>query len=153
MNSYTKIKQQILKKIIEILDQRIESTKQAIATAKESRDNETKCSSGDKYETSRTLMQLEVEKNRVLLNQTLNIRNELIQISFNKKFYKVEFGSLVFTNSENYFISFAIGKIEVENQNFYSISIASPIGKALKDKTPGMDFQFQNRKIIITEII
>jgi hypothetical protein len=79
----TDIKKQILYKIIEIIDNRIESTKIALAAAKESRDNETKCSVGDKYETSRTMMQLEVEKNRVLLNQTLNIKNKLTQININ----------------------------------------------------------------------
>ena len=148
----TDIKKQILNKIIEIIDSRIESTKMALAAAKESRDNETKCSVGDKYETSRTMMQLEVEKNRVLLNQTLNIKNKLTQIKVNNKHNSVEFGCLVKTSYENYFISFAIGKIEIDNEQYYCISLVSPVGNLLKNKKAGDRIKFQGREIIILEI-
>ena len=63
---------------MKIIDQRIESTKQAIEYARESRDNETKCSSGDKYETGRTMMNFELEKSRMLLNKTLNTKNDFL---------------------------------------------------------------------------
>ena len=153
MNNSTKIKKQILDKIISIIDERIESTKLAIASAKESRDNETKCSSGDKYETGRTMMNFELEKIRVLLNKTLSTKNDLLQIDLHKKHDKVTFGSLVFTSSGNYFISIAIGKIEVANDTFYSISLASPIGKLLNNKTKDDKFSFQNREITILKIV
>jgi len=153
MNNSTKIKKQILDKIISIIDERIESTKLAIASAKESRDNETKCSSGDKYETGRTMMNFELEKTRVLLNKTLSTKNDLLQIDLHKKHDKVTFGSLVFTSSGNYFISIAIGKIEVANDIFYSISLASPIGKLLNNKTKDDIFSFQNRDITILKIV
>ncbi len=148
----TDIKKQLLNKITEIIDNRIESTKIALAAAKESRDNETKCSVGDKYETSRTMMQLEVEKNRVLLNKTLNIKNKLTQINVNKKHDKIEFGSLVKTSYENYFISYAIGKIEVDNEVYYCISLVSPVGNLLKDKKARDKIKFQGREITILEI-
>jgi len=153
MNNSTNIKKQILDKIISIIDERIKSTKLAIAFAKESRDNETKCSSGDKYETGRTMMNFELEKTRVLLNKTLSIKNDLLQIDLHKKHDKVTFGSLVFTNNGNYFISIAIGKIEVANETFYSISLASPIGKLLNNKTKDDKFSFQNREITILKIV
>jgi transcription elongation GreA/GreB family factor len=148
----TDIKKQILYKIIEIIDNRIESTKIALAAAKESRDNETKCSVGDKYETSRTMMQLEVEKNRVLLNQTLNIKNKLTQININKKHDQIEFGSLVNTNHEKYFIAFAVGKIEIGNEQYYCISMVSPVGNLLKDKKVNDTIKFQGKEITILEI-
>ncbi len=153
MNNSTKIKKQILDKIIAIIDERIESTKLAIASAKESRDNETKCSSGDKYETGRTMMNFELEKTRVLLNKTLSIKNDLLQIDLHKKHDKVTFGSLVFTSNGNYFISIAIGKIEVANETFYSISLASPMGKLLNNKEKNDIFSFQNREITILKIV
>ena len=153
MNNSTNIKKQILDKIISIIDERIKSTKLAIAFAKESRDNETKCSSGDKYETGRTMMNFELEKTRVLLNKTLSIKNDLLQIDLHKKHDKVTFGSLVFTSNGNYFISIAIGKIEVANETFYSISLASPIGKLLNNKTKDDKFSFQNREITILKIV
>ncbi len=153
MNNSTKIKQQILNKIIEIIDQRIESTMQAIASARESRDNETKCSSGDKYETGRTMMNFELEKSRVLLNKTLNTKNELLQIDLHKKNDKITIGSLVITTNGNYFIAIGIGKIEVANETCYSISLVSPIGKILNNKKVGDEFKFQGKEITINEIV
>ncbi|MCF6356185.1 MAG: hypothetical protein L3J54_00140 [Draconibacterium sp.] len=153
MTMSTKIKQQILNKIIEIIDKQIESTKLAIASAKESRDNETKCSSGDKYETGRTMMNFELEKTRVLLNKTLSTKNDLLQINLHKKHNKVTFGSLVFTTNGNYFICIALGKTEVANETFYSISLASPIGKLLNGKKEKAKFTFQGKDVIIMKIL
>ncbi len=147
------IKEQIFEKIILLLNQRIEFARQAINSAKESRDNETKSSVGDKYETSRTLMQMEVEKNRVQLTKTEMLKSELLKINLRQKLKSVEFGSLVITTQNNYFILSAIGKIDIENQSYFCISLASPIGKLLHTKKVGDSFSFQGNDIEITEII
>ncbi len=146
------IKEQLLHKIISLLDQRTELVRVAIDSAKESRDNETKSSVGDKYETGRTLMQMEVEKNRIQLTKTESLKNELLKINLHKKFDQVEFGSLVKTSQNNYFISSALGKIEVNNEIFYCISLASPIGKLLHTKKAGDQFSFQGKEILINNI-
>lgn len=151
--SNTNIKKLILTKIIEIIDTQIESTKLALEAAKESRDNETKCSVGDKYETSRTMMQLEVEKNRVLLNQSLKIKNQLTQIKLHKTSETIQFGNLVLTNHENYFIAFAVGKIEIGDNEYYCISLASPGGNLLKNKKRGDKIKFRGKELTITEVI
>ena len=146
------IKELIFKEIISLLNQRIEFARQAINSAKESRDNETKSSVGDKYETSRTLMQMEVEKNRVQLTKTEMLKSELLKINLHHKFETVEFGSLVITAQNSYFISSAIGKIDIKNQSYFCISLASPIGKLLHTKKVGDNFSFQGKKIEITDI-
>ncbi|MCK5729815.1 MAG: hypothetical protein KAH68_01990 [Draconibacterium sp.] len=153
MNKTTNIKEQILTQIMKIIDQRIESTKQAIEYARESRDNETKCSSGDKYETGRTMMNFELEKNRVLLNKTLNTKNDLLQINLYKKNDIITLGSLVTTTNGNYFIAIGIGKIEVANAIYYSISLVSPIGKLINNRKVGDKFKFQGKEIIILVIV
>lgn len=153
MNKTTEIKESIFNRIIEIIDERIETTKRAIESARESRDNETKCTVGDKYETGRSMMQFEMEKNRVQLNKTLNLKNELSQIDLHKKNEKVTLGSLVIVTNGSYFISIGIGKLEVANEPIYSISLASPIGKLLNNKKVGDEFKFQGKEITITEIV
>ena len=153
MKNATKIKQQILNQIIEIIDEKVETAKQAIESARESRDNETKCTVGDKYETGRSMMQMEMEKNRVQLNKTLNLKNELSQINLNKKNNRVTLGSLVVATNGNYFIAIGIGKLMADNEIIYSISLASPIGKLLNNKKVGDKFKFQEKEIIITEIV
>ena len=147
------IKEKILIQILKMMDEQIKDIKLAIESAKESRDNETKCTSGDKYETGRAMMQLELEKNRVLLNKTLKLVNKLSQINLKKGYSKVEFGSLVYTNLGNYFISIGIGKIEIDNKTYYSISLASPIGEKLKNKKTGDSFEFQKKTVSVMQII
>lgn len=153
MKKTTNIKESIFNLIIEIIENRVETTKLAIDSAKESRDNETKSSMGDKYETGRAMIQMELEKNRVQLNKALNLKNELEQIDLQKKYNKIEFGSLVITSNGSYFISIGIGKLIVENETIYSISLASPIGKLLNNKKAGDKFIFQGKENTVLEIV
>lgn len=76
--------------------------RKAIDLAIEARDNDSKSSVGDKYETNRAMMQIELEKNNRQLAQYLKQKKELSDIDINKTFDKVEFGSLVLTNQGNY---------------------------------------------------
>ncbi|RXQ97332.1 3-oxoacyl-ACP synthase [Ancylomarina salipaludis] len=143
----------VYNKILAELDRKIEVIQSAIASAKESRNSDTKSSAGDKYETGREMMQIEIEKNEVLLNQTLKHRKELARIDSSEEFNKVSFGSLVVTDQGTYFISIGIGKIQIGNQVCYAISLASPIGGLLKDKLIGDEVQFQGRIFKIKEIV
>ncbi len=146
-------KEKLYNKIMTLIDERIASAQLAIATAKESRDSETKSSVGDKYETGRTLMQQEVEKNRIQLHKAEKIKTELENIDLRKKFNKVEFGSLVSDGKIMYFISTALGKIEVDGKSCFCISLASPIGKALRNKCVGDKISFMGKTIEIVEIV
>ena len=145
-------KEKLYSKIMALIDERIESAQMAIAAAKESRDNETKSSVGDKYETGRTLMQQEVEKNRVQLHKTERLKTELENIDLKKKFNKVEFGSLVSDGKNLYFIATALGNIEVDGKSCFCISLASPIGKALHNKCVGDKVSFMGRTIEIVAV-
>jgi transcription elongation GreA/GreB family factor len=146
------IKQLIFTEVMKIIAERIDLAKQAIESAKESRDNETKSSVGDKFETGRTLMQFEVEKSKVQLKKTEKLKSELLKINIQRKYTKVEFGSLVYTNKWNYFISIGIGKININKKEYVCISLASPIGKALYNKTENDTVSFNQSEIVISKI-
>ena len=147
------LKQLILNQLQKIIDKKIETVKTVIKSTKEARDSDTKSSAGDKHETGRAMMQIELEKNEVQLSRTLYLKNELSRINIQKEYNKVEFGSLVVTNQGNYFISIGIGKIEVNNETYFSISIASPIGNLLHNKKIGDKVQFKEREFIIQNIV
>ena len=147
-----KIKSLLLNKLNEILDLKIETAKKAIESAKESRDNDTKSSAGDKYETGRAMMQMEMDKSELQLHHALNLKNELHQINIKKTHEKAEFGSLVRTNQGNYFIALGIGKIIINNESYYAISLASPIGELLHGKSAGDNIMFKEKEIVINEI-
>lgn len=147
------IKKELLSQINNTLDEKIVKLKMAIVSAKEARDNETKSSVGDKYETGRTLMQQEVEKNRVLLKQTEHSKSELSRLNPIKKIDAAGYGCIVKTNQYNYFISSAFGKMSVDNETYFCISLASPIGKLLHTKKVGDKFIFQGKEIIIQDVL
>ena len=145
-------KEIIVNHIQKILDTRIETAIRDIEMAIESRDNETKSTVGDKYETGRSMVQFELEKYNDQLNKAIQLKNELLQIDLHKNYTRVEFGSIVFTKNDCYFISIGLGKIEINNQTWYSISLASPIGQALFNKSAGDKIKFQGKEIVIIEI-
>lgn len=153
MSKHEQAKAGIFEQIRELLNTRTEELTQAIASIKESRDNESKSSAGDKYETGRAMMQIELDKNETQLRNTLQLKSELSHINLQQSYDRVAFGSLVITNQENYFIAVGMGKIMLGDVAYYAISMASPIGMVLKDQKVGQKISFQGREIAILEII
>ncbi|MDQ3050659.1 MAG: 3-oxoacyl-ACP synthase [Bacteroidota bacterium] len=152
MNNPATIKEQILKQISDSLSEKVSDAMHAIASAKESRNNDTKSSAGDKFETGRAMMQMEIDTNEIQLNKSLHQQQELSQIDIRRNYEKVEAGSLVMTNHENYFISIAMGKIIAGDKIFYAISLASPIGMILRNKVRGEKIEFHGRVLEILHI-
>ena len=147
------LKSKIYSIIEKSLVQKIEQAKSAIASAKETRDNDTKSSAGDKYETGREMMQAEIDKNEAQLSKNLQLINSIKKIDLNRKYGKIEFGSLVETNYGLYFISIANPKITIGQKDIFSVSLASPLGKALFKKQVGDKVMFNQREFIIENIV
>ncbi len=147
------LKNSIYQHLSKTLTPKIAALNEALVSAKESRNSDTKSSAGDKHETSRALAQIEIDKLEMQLEKTLILEKELQSIQLNKKYDKVEMGGLVITNQENYFISIGIGKIEVNDKIYYAISMNSPIGEVLKFKKVGEKISFNGREIVVEEIL
>ncbi|MCK3685090.1 GreA/GreB family elongation factor [Maribellus sp. YY47] len=146
------IKPLIIEKLNEVIQEKIMLLTKAISGAKESRDNETKSSVGDKYETGRAMVQMEMEKTQAQLSLIENQKASLSRIDLNRNFSTVEFGSLVKTNLGTYFISIAFGKIETGDETVFCLSPVSPVGKALAGKKAGDKVMFQGKSIEIRTI-
>ncbi len=138
--------------LMESLNEKIQEQEISILSARESRDRETKSSAGDKHETSRAMMQEEMSNQAKQLQKNLDMRDDLLRIEMVRSCEHVGFGNLVFTDAGIYFLSIGIGQVEMEKKTYFVISMASPIGKLLKDKKKGEEFIFQNRKLKIIEI-
>jgi hypothetical protein len=134
------------------LDVMINETRESIKSAIESRDNDTKSSAGDKHETARAMVQIEIDKSEDQLKKTIDLQSELLSLNLDKEYKKIEKGCLVVTNTETFFISIGLGKILFNDSIYYAISLASPIGALLKDKVVGDKVQFNGREILVREI-
>ncbi|WP_167606913.1 3-oxoacyl-ACP synthase [Maribellus sediminis] len=145
-------KTQLIDRLTFEIDKKIQLLHEAIAAAKESRDNETKSSVGDKYETGRAMVQMEIEKNQAQLSKTEAFKNSLTKIDSNTQVRAITFGSLVLTSQGLYFFALPYGKIEVEGTPVFCLSLASPIGQALAGKSIGESVIFQGRELKILEL-
>ncbi len=135
-----------------LLDQKIAVLKDNLETLTEARNNEDKCTVGDKYETGRAMTQMELEKADLQLRKSEDMKTTLSKVDLKNNPRKVEFGALVETNSGIYFFCIPYGKIEVKENTVFCLSPVSPIGKMLLGKTVGEHVQFQGIEIHIKQI-
>ena len=146
------LKQALYKTLLHQLEQKIIETKVSIKSAIESRDNDTKSSAGDKHETARAMVQIEIDKSEDQLKKIVELQNELLSLNLEKQYKKIEKGCLVVTNTETFFISIGLGKILFNESIYYAISLVSPIGALLKDKVVGDKVQFNGKELLVKGI-
>ncbi len=114
---------------------------------------ETKSSSGDKYETSRAMIQIEREKNSKQIKEIENLKKQLLLIkSIKVNNSKVSQGSIVYTSNSNYFISISCKLYENESNTIYCVSPKTPIAKEYLGKKVGDEVNFNNIISIIEKI-
>jgi hypothetical protein len=129
---FPSLKKKLFAHCIAYIQQRIGNAQEAIETAQAAANEETKSSAGDKYETGRSMMQLEMEKNSIQLEQSIKLRNVLDQIKIDRKLDSAHPGSLVITDQSNFFIAISVGQIVLDGTTFLIISQDSPIGAKLR---------------------
>lgn len=99
------------------------------------------------------MAQIEMDNVQRQLIQAENQRKELQKIDTSKPNLKAGFGTLVLTDKGIYLIGVGIGVVTLEKQDFYCISLSSPIGQILNGKPIGDTITFRNNSFIIKEII
>ena len=134
------------------IDQRIVLAQKAMDDIQESANQETKSSAGDKYETSRAMMQQEKDKHADQLDQAQELRRQLELLDPAITQTQIQTGSLVQTNEGQYYLSVSLGKMVLDNQTVFVLSAAAPLGQALLHKRTGDKIVFQNRSIEILSI-
>ncbi len=153
MKDHKDIKALICKELETLLDARLVEAEAAIAAALDARNNDTKSSAGDKYETGREMIQIEINKSETQRGKALMLKKDLARIDLHKHYTKSEFGSLVITSQEKYFLSIGFGKLTLADETYVAISLGSPIGIVLQDKAIGAKVQFQGKEFVILEIV
>ena len=146
------IKQQLYNLCQEFISKRILAARQAIEEAQAAANEETKSSSGDKYETGRAMAQLEIEKNSAQLAEAFNTKRSLEQIKIDKQTDKALPGSLVITDNGNFFISISVGELVVENVTYIAVSAQSPAGARLMGLEVGATFALGSRTYRISQL-
>lgn len=127
--SKTLTKEIIINALQKEIDIKIDDIKINIEHLKNSLNSETKSSMGDKYETSRSMIQSELEnysQQNLIQQRNKNVLNSIERTAKNEI---SDFGSLIQTSKGLYFLGLGMGKVNIKSQDVYCISLSSPIGK------------------------
>lgn len=146
------IKQELLQVCMDYVNKRIYSYKLEMDTIKDSIENNDKGSSEDDDSGNGKLLN-DLEKNAQHLNDATKMLETLKQINPKIQNESGTLGSIVFTQTNTFFLSVSVGKIEFDNSSYFAISLQSPIGMLLKNKTKGDQINFNGTLYTITNII
>ncbi|AIM36301.1 hypothetical protein KO02_06010 [Sphingobacterium sp. ML3W] len=126
------------------VEDRIANLELALKSAHEASTDDTKSSAGDKYETTREMMQQDIARCQMQLAEAKKDESILNGLSQPKPLGFVQNGSIVNTNLGVYFIAISIGVVPIDKEKVFVISNLSPIGKLLLKKKIGESFSFNN---------
>ena len=146
------IKTKLYQKCCQIVEKQTKAIQVNLAEVQEAANNETKSSAGDKHETGRAMAQLETEKLSSQLTETLKLKHTLDKINTEENKDTIGLGSIVKTNNGNFYVAISLGRIDFENEIYFAISSASPIGQLLLTKKEQDSFSFNDNTYKILSV-
>lgn len=148
MKNRLQIKKELLKACFYFVEEKHNTISNSIASNKNDLFSETKSSAGDKHETGRAMIQLEMEKSGQQLAVINQMKAVLEKISIENTSKSICLGSLIITNKANYFLAISAGKITINTIDYFVVSTNSPIGNQLLGKKPGEIISFNTAEIL-----
>ena len=146
------MKQQILNRYKEILQDRIDVFQDMILGLTLDAQNDAKGSAGDKHETALSMMHIEQEKLNYKLKEVLEQQSILNKIDASQVHNKVALGSLVQANGMLLFISAALPKITLEDKTVFALSPQSPQGSKLLGNGVAFSVEVNGKMYLIERI-
>ncbi len=119
----------------------------------DSSEEETKSSAGDKYETTREMIQAEKEKLAGRIEETTKFQHIVSGLQPTESSATVQSGSLVRTENGWMYLSVSLGTVEVEGQKIFVISPIAPIGQAMLGKREGQTFSLNGKSQTIQTLL
>jgi hypothetical protein len=147
------LKQKVYEHCLMLLNDKINLLQQTLADLKESGSNETKSTAGDKHETALAMLQIEQANTREQLHAVAAQKDILQKIYPSLKLAAVVNGCLIKTDKGWFFISVALGKLQVEHSTIIALSSQSPLGKKFMGLKPGDSAALNNMVYKIESIV
>lgn len=137
---------------IRFLQERMEAAERAMQEAQEAANNEEKSSAGDKYETARSMSQLDKEMNARQLEAARQQLQHLQQVNVDSGQDIFVVGSVARIGGQYYFLSVGLGSIQLEGRKVWYLSPQAPLSKVLFQKQAGDTVLFQGKNSTIEEV-
>ena len=129
-----KIKEALFSQCKSFVNKRLQTVEAVLSSNQKALQSETKSSAGDKHETGRAMLQLEMEKAGQQLVGITQMKVVLSKIDVLKSSKNACLGSIIITDKVQYFLSLSAGQLWVADKSYFAISVSSPIGKLLLGK-------------------
>jgi len=146
------IKKVLYEKCIGYADERISSIEDALQASHEASVNDTKSSAGDKYETTREMMQQEISRNAQQLMEAKKLRMALDKFNSETASDIIKQGSFVVTSEGDFYISISAGQLTAGGRSVYAISAHSPIGRLMLGCKAGDSIEMNKRVFNILQV-
>ena len=153
MSQKNSVRGALLQQCVAWVNQKQATIKEAINDLDDALESETKSTAGDKHETGRAMVQLEMEQLGNQLSEIERLRQTLNKINLDINSKSIGLGSVVKTSKHNYFISISAGEFNVDNVKYYAISMQTPIGLLLVGKSEGCEVTFRDETFLITTVM
>lgn len=121
------------------------------AEIRESLSSESKSTAGDKHETGRAMVQLELEQAGKIVHENEQLMNAFQKLSFRQSDTVIP-GSLIFTDSGIFFITVPLGKIHFDESAVFCIGTQAPLYKLFAGKKAGDHVVYGDRKYVLERI-
>ena len=114
--------------------------------------DDSKSTAGDKHETGRAMVHLEQEKMSQQLTKLNQLKEAFSKIDAKASHDTIQFGSVAYTSNGIFFFSIGLGKLSVDGQEIFCLTLTSPLGQKMKNGKAG-DLILMNKEILIEKIL
>lgn len=149
----TEIKNRLLAYVQKYAQVKVDGLQQQIRELQQDLSAEAKSTAGDKHETGRAMMQLELESLGSALREAELLQNQVRRLQITELTPAVVlYGSLVECQGQWYFLSVSAGSFELQGIKYYCVSLQSPVGKQLLGRAVGDQIRLPHVSLQITGI-
>lgn len=142
-------KKEIFERCLKKVNLQIEKYNEALDSIRESRDA---IDLHNDYDEEAKLL-LDFERTTSYLDTARQMKQTLTEVDRDHYAETIQFGSLVETSNNFYFVSTSLGEIAMDSgSTVHAISIEAPIFKAMEGKKAGDTFTLNDKEIKILEV-
>ncbi len=146
------LKTELYKKSEAYLEEKITRISNSLLDLDVALKSESKSSAGDKFETGREMINIEIQKLSTQLQQFQQLQVTLEMAKRNIQSSSIRLGSIVKASNATYFIAIPIGEVDLGKEKVYIIGANSPVAQVLIGKSKGESFTFNNVTNKIMEV-
>lgn len=145
------LKKTLLEYCVNTQSQRVDTSREAMENINEVANDE-EPSAEEGFDSFKEQLRNDQDMYARQYNEALNGLNLLRKIQYQLGNETASLGAIIKTNQQNFFFCINIGQFKVGEENFFGMSLESPLAKEMVGKKVGDSFSFRNKTYQIKEI-